>query len=121
MAQVRYIVDDVDQAVQFYNGKLGFQLERQFGRAMAIMKRDDLALWLAGPLASASKPMPDGAKPAPGGWNRIVITVDDLDGLVARLRNEGIRFRNDILAGPGGKQILCQDPSGNLIELFQPG
>jgi catechol 2,3-dioxygenase-like lactoylglutathione lyase family enzyme len=121
VAQVRYIVDDVDQAVQFYTGKLGFQLEQQFGPAMAILQRDDLKLWLAGPLASASKPMPDGAKPAPGGWNRIVITVDDLDGLVGRLRNEGVRFRNEILTGPGGKQILAEDPAGNVVELFQPG
>lgn len=120
MAQVRYIVDNVDQAVQFYTTKLGFQLEQQFGPAMAILKRDDLKLWVAGPLASASKPKPDGTKPAPGGWARIVLTVDDLEGLVARLRGEGVRFRNDILAGPGGKQILCQDPSGNLVELFEP-
>ena len=119
MAQVRYIVDDVDLAVQFYTGKLGFAIRQQFGSAMAIVSRDDLSLWLAGPLASASKPMPDGAKPVPGGWNRIVITVVDLDGLVTRLRTEGVRFRNDILSGPGGKQVLCEDPSGNAIELFE--
>ena len=120
MAQVRYIVDDVEQAIEFYRTVLGFQLEQQFGPAMAILQRGDLRLWVAGPLASASKPMPDGVKPAPGGWARIVITVDDLEGLIVRMRGEGVRFRNDILTGPGGKQILCQDPSGNIIELFQP-
>jgi catechol 2,3-dioxygenase-like lactoylglutathione lyase family enzyme len=80
MAQVRYIVDDVDQAIEFYTSKLGFRLEQQFGPAMAVLQRDDLQLWLAGPLASASKPMPDGAKPLPGGWNRFVIIVNDFGG-----------------------------------------
>ena len=120
MAQFRYIVDDVDQAVAFYTSRLGFRLERQYGPAMAILQRQDLELWIAGPKASASKPMPDGAKPVPGGWNRIVIAVEDLAGLVATLREDGVEFRNDILSGPGGRQILCQDPSGNPIELFQP-
>ena len=120
MAQVRYIVDDVDRAVAFYTSKLGFGLEQQFGPAMAILKRGDLQLWIAGPLASASKPMPDGSKPIPGGWNRIVVTVDDLEGLVTRLRGEGVSFKNEILEGPGGQQILCLDPSGNIVELFQP-
>lgn len=120
MAQVRYIVDDVDEAVAFYTSQLGFHLEQQFGPAMAILQRDDLQLWVAGPMASASKPMPDGAKPAPGGWNRIVIAVEDLVGLVAKLRDSGVDFRNEIVSGPGGFQILCEDPSGNPIELFQP-
>jgi len=98
-----------------------FQLKQQFGPAMAILQRDDLTLWLAGPSASASRPMPDGEKPAPGGgWARFVTTVDDLEKLVAELRNQDVKFRNEIVVGPGGKQILCQDPSGNLVELFQP-
>jgi len=120
MAQVRYIVDDVDQAVAFYTGKLGFSLAQQFGPAMAILEHGDLRLWVAGPMASASRPMPDGAQPAPGGWCRFVLTVDDLDATVARLRSEGVAFRNDMVVGPGGRQILCQDPAGNVVELFQP-
>jgi predicted enzyme related to lactoylglutathione lyase len=120
MAQVRYIVSDVDQAVSFYTFNLGFKLEQQYGPAMAIVSRDDLRLWLAGPAASASKPMPDGSKPAPGGWNRFVMTVTDIEGLTEGLRARGVKFRNDIVSGPGGKQILCEDPSGNVIELFQP-
>ncbi len=119
MAQVRYIVKDVDQAIAFYTSKLGFSLEQQFGPAMAILKLDDLRLWIAGPLASASKPMPDGSQPVPGGWCRIVVTVDNLDEMVSRLRQEDVGFKNDILEGPGGKQILCLDPSGNIVELFQ--
>jgi catechol 2,3-dioxygenase-like lactoylglutathione lyase family enzyme len=120
MAQFRYIVHDVDAVVAFYTRHLGFSLERQFGPAMAIARRQDLELWLAGPPASASRPMPDGTKPAPGGWSRIVITVADLAELVARLRADGVKFRNDLTTGPGGTQILCEDPSGNPIELFQP-
>jgi len=119
MASVRYLVHDVDAAVAFYTGHLGFDLKQQFGPAMAILDRGDLTLWLAGPMASAAKPMPDGRKPEPGGWNRFVLTVDDLAGLVARLRAANVKFRNDILKGPGGQQILCEDPSGNVIELFQ--
>ncbi len=121
MAQVRYIVHDVDAAVAFYRDRLSFELRQQYGPAMAILARGDLLLWLAGPPASASKPMPDGAKPEPGGWSRIVITVEDLEALVRALRADGVVFRNDILAGPGGRQILCEDPSGNPIELFEPG
>ncbi|WP_299394537.1 VOC family protein [Pelagibius sp.] len=120
MAQVRYIVHDVDQAVAFYRDRLGFELQQQFGPAMAIMSRDNLGLWLAGPQASASKPMPDGSRPEPGGWSRIVVTVGDLEATVTALRSEGTVFRNDILAGPGGRQVLCEDPSGNPIELFEP-
>ena len=120
MAQFRYIVQDVDQAVAFYTSHLGFELEQQFGPAMAILQREDLTLWLAGPMASASKPMPDGTQPVSGGWNRIVLSVDDLAALVATLREDSVDFRNEILSGPGGQQILCQDPSGNPIELFQP-
>jgi catechol 2,3-dioxygenase-like lactoylglutathione lyase family enzyme len=119
MAEFRYIVHDVQQAVTFYTGMLGFALRQQFGPAMAIVARGDLTLWLAGPAASASRPMPDGRRPEPGGWSRIVIVVDDLAKIVARLKRDGVAFRNDIVAGPGGQQILCEDPSGNPIELFQ--
>ena len=119
MAAVRYLVHDVDAAITFY-ARLGFILHQRFGPAMAIMTRDDLTLWLAGPLASAAKPMPDGRVPQPGGWNRFVFQVAGLAALVETLRAEGVSFRNDILAGPGGRQILCEDPSGNVIELFEP-
>jgi len=119
MATVRYLVDDVDGAVAFYT-KLGFALDRQFGPAIAMLVRDDLTLWVAGPTASASRPMPDGTKPGPGGWSRFVLTVEDLELFVANLEAEGAEFRNEILEGPGGKQNLCVDPSGNVIELFQP-
>lgn len=120
MAQVRYIVDDVENAIEFYVAKLGFELEQQFGPAMAILARDDLKLWVAGPKASASLPMPNGDKPLPGGWSRFVLTVEDLDALLEKLRSEGVQFRNDVVEGPGGKQILCEDPAGNVIELFEP-
>jgi predicted enzyme related to lactoylglutathione lyase len=119
MAAVRYLVSDVGQAILFYT-RLGFALRQQFGPAMAILERDDLTLWLAGPRASAAKPMPDGRVPEPGGWNRFVLQVTDLDATVADLRAEGMAFRNDIIDGPGGRQILCEDPSGNVVELFEP-
>ena len=121
LAVVRYIVSDVDAAIAFYVGALGFTLERQFGPNMAIVTRDDATLWLAGPGASASQPMPDGTTPEPGGWSRLVLVVDDLDRLVDALRAGGARFRNDVVNGPGGRQILVDDPSGNCIELFEPG
>jgi catechol 2,3-dioxygenase-like lactoylglutathione lyase family enzyme len=120
VATVRYLVDDVGQAVAFYAGHLGFQVQQQFGPAMAILARDDLTLWVAGPAASAARPMPDGRQPVPGGWNRFVITVADLPALVEDLRGAGATFRNEIVKGPGGQQILCEDPSGNVVELFQP-
>jgi catechol 2,3-dioxygenase-like lactoylglutathione lyase family enzyme len=120
MTAIRYIVKDVDAAVAFYTQRLGFGLKQQFGPNMAILLRDDLTLWVAGPGASASRPMPDGRQPEPGGWNRFVVEVADLAGLVDDMRQHGVRFRNDIVAGPGGKQILCEDPSGNVVELFQP-
>jgi catechol 2,3-dioxygenase-like lactoylglutathione lyase family enzyme len=119
MASVRYIVRDVDQAIAFY-GHLGFAVRQQFGPAMAILAHGDLTLWLAGPRASASRPMPDGRAPEPGGWNRFVLQVADLPGVVAGLRSHGVVFRNDIVDGPGGRQILCEDPSGNVVELFEP-
>lgn len=120
MAHVRYLVDDVERSVAFYTQHLGFSLERQFGPAIAILKRDDLTLWVAGPQASAARPMPDGRQPEPGGWNRFVLQVDDLPARVDVLKRAGVKFRNDIVRGPGGAQILCEDPSGNVIELFQP-
>ena len=120
MAYVRYIVDDVDDAIGFYVSKLGFELEQQFGPAFAIVVHGDLTLWLAGPQASASRPMPDGVVPSPGGWSRFAMMVDNLESRVAKLKDEGVSFRNEIVEGPGGKQILCRDPSGNLVELFQP-
>ncbi|WP_341368784.1 VOC family protein [Yoonia sp. BS5-3] len=120
MAQFRYLVSDVDEAVGFYRDKLGLQLVEQYGPAMAILRTGDLDLWVAGPMASASKPMPDGTKPSPGGWNRCVLTVTNLVEKVATLQGENVHFRNEIVEGPGGKQILCEDPSGNVIELFEP-
>lgn len=120
MAAVRYLVNDVQAAIAFYTGHLGFALKQQFGPAMAILARDDLTLWLAGPMASAAKPMPDERKPEPGGWGRFVLEVQDLPALVDRLRAAGVAFRNDILDGPGGRQILAEDPSGNCVELFEP-
>ena len=106
MAQVRYIVANVDQAVEFYTSHLGFKLEQQFGPAMAIVSLGDLRLWLAGPAASASKPMPDGAKPQPGGWNRFVVTVPDIEALVATMRGRGVNFRNDVVAGGVHLRVL---------------
>ena len=120
MAHVRYIVADVDEAIGFYVSKLGFELKRQYGPAFAIVVHGDLTLWLAGPKASASRPMPDGVVPSPGGWSRFALMVDDLESLVSKLTDEGVKFRNDVVEGPGGKQILCKDPSGNVVELFQP-
>ena len=107
MALVRYIVADVDAAVAFYTGPLGFTLRQQFGPAMAIVARDDLDRWLAGPAASAARPMPDGAQPKPGGWGRIVLEVADLRLMVAALTVAGVRFRNDVAQGPGGGGRSC--------------
>lgn len=121
MAAVRYLVRNVDIAVAFYRDRLGFKLEQQFGAAMAIMEHEDLRLWLAGPGASAARSTPDGRKPEGGGWNRFVIEVDDLDSRIAELQQAGVKFRGDVTVGPGGKQILCEDPFGNPIELFQTG
>ncbi|MFZ5671389.1 MAG: VOC family protein [Pseudomonadota bacterium] len=119
MATVRYMVKDVETSVAFYTHHLGFALKQQFGPNMAILSRDDLTLWVAGPNASAARPMPDGRVPEAGGWNRFVIEVKNLAETVARLRDSGAHFRNDIVDGPGGRQILAEDPSGNVIELFE--
>jgi catechol 2,3-dioxygenase-like lactoylglutathione lyase family enzyme len=120
LVSVRYMVDDVDEAIEFYTGLLDFEPLTAFPPAFADVKRGRLRLLLAGPQSSAGRPMPDGAQPGPGGWNRIHLIVDDIDADVQRLRDAGATFRNDIVEGPGGKQILLQDPSGNVVELFQP-
>ena len=117
---VRYMVDDVDKAVAFYTKHLGFALLSSAAPAFADVTRGDLRLLLSGPASSAGRPMPDGTKPVPGGWNRIEFVVDDIETEVDRLRGAGLRFRNDIVTGPGGSQILFDDPSGKPIELFQP-
>jgi catechol 2,3-dioxygenase-like lactoylglutathione lyase family enzyme len=114
------MVDDVAAAVTFYTEQLGFTLLTNWGPAFADVKRGNLRLLLSGHTSSAGRPMPDGAQPGPGGWNRIHLLVDDINAEVARLRAAGVRFRNDVVSGPGGKQILIEDPSGNPIELFQP-
>ena len=117
---VRYMVDDVDAAVAFYTTHLGFSLLSCVPPAFADVVRGDLRLLLSGPTSSAGRPMPDGRRPAPGGWNRIHLVVNDIAAEVARLRAAGVIFRNDIITGPGGSQIVMDDPSGNAIELFQP-
>ncbi|MBZ7924714.1 VOC family protein [Ensifer adhaerens] len=117
---VRYMVDDVEAAVAWYTTHLGFLLLSSYAPAFADVQRGALRLLLSGPTSSAGRPMPDGEKPAPGGWNRIHLIVDDLDAEVERLRRAGVMFRNDIVTGPGGAQILLIDPSGNVVELFQP-
>jgi catechol 2,3-dioxygenase-like lactoylglutathione lyase family enzyme len=120
MVSVRYMVDDVEAAVGFYTNLLGFEVLTNFPPAFADVARGRLRLLLSGPASSAGRPRPDGVKPGPGGWNRIHLIVDDIDAEVARLRDAGAPFRNEILSGPGGKQVLLQDPSGNVVELFQP-
>ena len=117
---VRYMVNDVDAAVAWYTTHLGFTVLSNAAPAFADVTLGSLRLLLSGPKSSAGRPMPDGSKPGPGGWNRIHLIVSDLAVEVARLRAAGVQFRNDIVTGPGGSQILLQDPSGNLVELFQP-
>jgi catechol 2,3-dioxygenase-like lactoylglutathione lyase family enzyme len=119
MAAVRYLVSDLDRAIAFYTGPLEFRQVERWGSAFAIVTRDGLTLWLSGPGASAWRPMPDGRKPEPGGWNRLALQVPDLEAEIARLREAGIVFRNDVVTGPGGKQILAEDGCGNVIELFE--
>ncbi|HEX6422736.1 MAG TPA: VOC family protein [Acidimicrobiales bacterium] len=120
MVNVRYMVDDVDTAIEFYTKHLGFELRTSAAPAFADVTRGNLRLLLSGPASSAGRPMPDGARPGPGGWNRIHLIVPDIAAEVARLRDAGARFRNDVVTGPGGSQILLEDPSGNVVELFQP-
>jgi catechol 2,3-dioxygenase-like lactoylglutathione lyase family enzyme len=119
---VRYIVDDVDAAIDFYTGHLGFEVAMHPAPGFAALSRGALRLLLnaTGGPGGATRPMPDGRKPEPGGWNRIQLQADDLDGEVETLRAAGLRFRNDIVTGMGGRQILLEDPSGNLVELFEP-
>jgi catechol 2,3-dioxygenase-like lactoylglutathione lyase family enzyme len=120
LVNVRYMVDDVETAIDFYTTHFGFTVRSSHTPAFADVVRGNLRLLLSGPKSSAGRPMPDGRTPEPGGWNRIHFIVDDIDAEVAKLRDGGIAFRNDIISGPGGRQILLEDPAGNPIELFQP-
>jgi len=120
MVNVRYMVDDVQAAIDFYTRHLGFEVRTSAAPAFADLTRGNLRLLLAGPKSSAGRPMPDGRTPEPGGWNRIHFIVPDIAAEVARLRAEGVSFRNEIITGPGGKQILVEDPAGNVVELFEP-
>jgi len=117
---VRYMVNDVKASIAFYTTVLGFSLLTDYSPAFADVKLGDLRLLLAGPGSSAARPMPDGRQPEPGGWNRILLVVDDINAEVARLRAAGVTFRNDVITGPGGSQVVIEDPSGNAIELFLP-
>lgn len=120
VANVRYIVDDVQAAIDFYTTHLGFAVRTSAAPAFADVVRGPLRLLLSGPQSSGARPMPDGARPVPGGWSRIQIVVPDIDAEVDRLRGAGLAFRNDIVSGPGGRQILIEDPAGNLVEIFEP-
>ncbi len=116
---VRYLVDDVQAAVDFYTGHLDFKVLNAFP-AFADVQRGNLRLLLSGPQSSAARPMADGAQPGPGGWNRIHFIVEDLEAEIARLQADGVPFRNEVVTGPGGAQVMIVDPAGNLVELFQP-
>jgi catechol 2,3-dioxygenase-like lactoylglutathione lyase family enzyme len=120
MASIRYMVDNVDEAIAFYTRHLEFEVSDHMGAPFASIVRGDLTVWLSGPKSSAQRSLPDGRQPVPGGWNRLVIEVRDLDAVVAGMLAAGVTFRNGIQSGPGGKQVLCDDPSGNPIELFEP-
>ena len=119
---IRYQVQDVDKSIAFYTKHLGFKVERQFGAGAAFgsVSSGPFVLWLSGPESSGARPMPDGRKQQPGGWNRLALEVEDLAPRVAELKKAGLRFRNEIVEGPGGKQIQLDDPDGNPIELFEP-
>jgi catechol 2,3-dioxygenase-like lactoylglutathione lyase family enzyme len=117
---VRYMVDDVENAVRFYTAHLGFTVRSSAAPAFADVVRGNLRLLLSGPKSSAGRPMPDGRTPHPGGWNRLHFIVEDIGAEVDRLRAAGVTFRNDVVSGPGGRQILLEDPAGNPVELFQP-
>ena len=119
MAVIRYLVNDVDVAVEFYINMLGFELVEKWGPPFAMVKRGDLTLWLSGPGSSASRPLTDGSTPLPGGWNRLVLETDDLALSMAKLTQAGAQFRSEVVSGPGGTQVLVDDPSGNPIELFE--
>jgi catechol 2,3-dioxygenase-like lactoylglutathione lyase family enzyme len=120
LVSVRYMVDDVEESIDFYTRNFGFAVRASAAPAFADVVRGRLRLLLSGPKSSAGRPMPDGRTPGPGGWNRIHFVVEDIEADVERLRAAGLAFRNDIISGPGGRQILLEDPSGNPIELFQP-
>jgi catechol 2,3-dioxygenase-like lactoylglutathione lyase family enzyme len=120
LVSVRYLVDDVEASIDFYTTHLGFEVRMSAAPAFADVTRGNLRLLLSGPASSAGRPMADGETPRPGGWNRIHLIVDDLAAEVAGLRKAGLSFRNEAITGPGGSQILLQDPSGNFVELFQP-
>jgi catechol 2,3-dioxygenase-like lactoylglutathione lyase family enzyme len=120
LVNVRYMVGDVAAALEFYTKHLGFSVQADMKPAFASVTRGTLRVLLSGPTSSAGRPMPDGRRPEAGGWNRIQLVFDDLAGEVARLDAAGLKFRNEIVKGPGGQQILLEDPAGNLIELFQP-
>jgi len=119
MATFRYLVDDVDAALAFYQA-LGFELSDRWGPPFAIVRREDVSLWLSGPGSSARKPLPAGDAPRPGGWNRLVLEVEDLDATITALERQGVHWRSPPVSGPGGTQVLLDDPSGNPVELFQP-
>ncbi|HVT13974.1 MAG TPA: VOC family protein [Fimbriimonadaceae bacterium] len=118
MTAFRILVGDVTRALRFYRDHLGFQIVEQFGSAMAILERDGVRIWLSGPQTSAAKPTADGEQPGPGGWNRLVIQVEDLDALLVPLIEAGYELRNEPVTGPGGKQALIRDGEGNLVEIF---
>ena len=120
MVSVRYLVDDVDASIDFYTTHFGFTVNMSAAPAFADVGRGNLRLLLSGPQSSAGRPMTDGERPRAGGWNRIHFIVDDLDTEIARLTGAGVQFRNEVVKGPGGSQVLACDPSGNLVELFQP-
>lgn len=118
MPAVRYLVDSVDEALPFYRA-LGFRLAERWGPPFAIVRRKGLSLWLSGPGTSARKKLSSGATPVPGGWNRLVIEVDDLDATLEKLKAAGARLRGKPIKGPGGRQVLVDDPSGNAVEVFE--
>ena len=120
LVSVRYMVNDVQESIDFYTRHLGFEVRTNAVPAFADAVRGHLRLLLAGPDSSAGRPMPDGRQPGPGGWNRIHFVVEDIQAEVTRLKDAGVSFRNEIISGPGGQQILLEDPSGNPVELFQP-
>jgi catechol 2,3-dioxygenase-like lactoylglutathione lyase family enzyme len=119
VATVRYLVNDIDTSLPFYE-KLGFTLLERMGSPFAMVRRNDLTLWLSGPGSSAARTLPTGAQPVAGGWNRLVIEVEDIAKTVEELKSAGVIFRSEPISGPGGTQVLVDDPSGNPIELFQP-
>ncbi len=119
MAVIRYLVSDVDVAAAFYINVLGFELVEKWGPPFAMVKSGDLTLWLSGPGSSAARSLADGSRPLPGGWNRLVLETENLAALIERLTKSGAHFRSEIVSGPGGKQLLVDDPSGNPIELFE--